>query len=138
MKKCMLKTLICCLILAMDICVEVYAENVNDAEIVSSTQPEYILDELGIGLDLPEELVLVSTQKKEDYDNNGMIAIYGEDGVNSMVERLKNNNIYLYAAPLRSDYTIRIYMLQDLSETGILGMTTEAPSLPKQLFKIYC
>lgn len=135
MKKCMLKTLICCLILAMDICVEVYAENVNDAEIVSSTQPEYILDELGIGLDLPEELVLVSTQKKEDYDNNGMIAIYGEDGVNSMVERLKNNNIYLYAAPLRSDYTIRIYMLQDLSETGILGMTTEAKQAVKNLIE---
>lgn len=133
MKKYRFRMGICCGILALSAGGVTYAENINNAEIVSSIQPEYILDELGIGLDMPEELGLVSTQKKGDYDNNGMITILGEDGVNSMIERLKNNNIYLYAMPISSDYKITIYMMQDLTGTGILGMTTEVQQAVRKI-----
>lgn len=133
MKKYRFRMGICCGILALSAGGVTYAENINNAEIVSSIQPEYILDELGIGLDMPEELGLVSTQKKGDYDNNGMITILGEDGVNSMIERLKNNNIYLYAMPISSDYKITIYMMQDLTGTGILGMTTDVQQAVRKI-----
>ena len=61
MKKYRFRMGICCGILALSAGGVTYAENINNAEIVSSIQPEYILDELGIGLDMPEELGLVST-----------------------------------------------------------------------------
>ncbi len=35
-------------------------------------------------------------------------------------------------------YPVYRYLPMFLCEQGVLGMTTEAPSLPKQLFKIYC
>ena len=128
MKINMVQRLICCVILVICMSGSVYAENNDEVEKVSQLEPQYMLDELGIALDVPREVSYVFTQKESDYPQG----IMSKEDINSMINSLKENDTYLSAISATKDsptdtidikWKIVVSMLQDLTDNNVLGMT---------------
>ena len=137
MKKNVISIWICCAILAVCMRSNTYAENSDETEIVAQSQPQYILDELGIALDVPEEVSYVFTQKESDYPEGLM----SKESMNSMISSLKESDTYLSAITVTDSsltdikWKIMISMLQDLTNKNILGMTADVQQQISNIFE---
>ena len=137
MKKNAMSIWICCVILVICMRSNVFAENSDEAEIASQSQPQYILDELGIALDVPEAVSYVFTQKESDYPDGLM----PKESMNSMISSLKESDTYLSAISVTDSsltdikWKIMISMLQDLTNKNILGMTADVQHQISSIFE---